>query len=533
MSSDNLDDLKNQARRAFDIARHAILMEFPFIGEISLKMDLIPTQDSRNPTISTDGSKVFIDIDFFKSLDSKQRSYVIAHEIWHCVMLHPIRKQSRNKFFFDMAADMEVNELLSKNNANGLLTPPSDVLMPPSELANESAETIYDWLIKNVKTDGSDPKQTPDTFPAESHSVSSNDVKDSDQGQQSNSLSSEQSQSSKTDESESNDADNSLPNDISNGNDDDSNSQDRQETEDNNLGNGNSNAQNLEDLEDKSKTEYSCDDKKLERQINSKPKQNKQLKGQFDSHQYTDEIDKSQKDSSGNIDADFNPSVSRDFANQMRETILAQAQKSESGMGTLPLGIEQLLKKLEKPEMPWHVLLAQFVKQIHSGRLEWSPPSRRHIYQNLYLQSHRTKKIEIALGIDTSGSCYSLLPKFFAELVSLMKSFDSYRVHCFHCDAEIEKYIVYDSDSNPLDVNSTKGIEWCGGGGSSMTPIFKYIEKNKIDVDACVVLTDGWIEVRKTQPKFPTLWVLPPNGCKDFCAWGKKLVLKDAVRFEE
>ena len=97
---------KDQARHLLDKARHAVVMKFPFIGEISLKMGLIPTHDSKNPTSTTDGSKIYIDLDFLSKLRKEELSYVIGHEVWHNVLLHPARKQTRDSKLFDLACDI-------------------------------------------------------------------------------------------------------------------------------------------------------------------------------------------------------------------------------------------------------------------------------------------------------------------------------------------------------------------------------------------------------------------------------------------
>ena len=72
---------KEEARKALDRARHAIVMKFPFIGEISLRMGLIPTNDSKNPTSTSDGSNIYIDTEFMSKLRKEELSFVIGHSV--------------------------------------------------------------------------------------------------------------------------------------------------------------------------------------------------------------------------------------------------------------------------------------------------------------------------------------------------------------------------------------------------------------------------------------------------------------------
>ena len=457
---------KDQARHLLDKARHAVVMGFPFIGEISLRMGLIPTHDSKNPTSTSDGSKIYIDLDFLSKLRKEELSYVIGHEVWHNVLLHPARKQTRDPKLFDLACDMEVNWLLKQNNKEQVFRIPYNAPMPPREVQGESCEVIYDWLVKNCQMKPND--------------------------NQSNRQSGQQDSSGDKEEEK----------------------KDRSSNSDN----------------EQSNHDWECNaNSDVDHNLKQQPKKSKYLTGQFDTHRYIDKSEQEEDDGQGNKDNDFRPQMSKSFCEEMREATISQLQKCALCQGTMPIGIESFVKKLEKPEIPWQEHLSQFITQIHTGKLEWTPPSRRHLYQDLYLQSHREKKIKIALAIDTSGSTYNILPNFFAEMESLMKSFDAYEITRIDCDASVEKVVVYDHDSSPFLKNESKGIDWNGGGGTSFVPPFEYVKEKNLDIDALVYLTDGWSDdVPQHAPQYPVLWVLPKDGSKDFCSWGKKVYMTKA-----
>ena len=453
---------KEEARKALDRARHAIVMKFPFIGEISLRMGLIPTNDSKNPTSTSDGSNIYIDTEFMSKLRKEELSFVIGHSVWHNVLLHPARKETREPKLFDLACDMEVNWLLKQNNDEGAFDIPFNAPMPPYDVQGESCEVIYDWLLKKCKMKPNAGKNN------------------NEENQQ-------------------------QPNNQQEQNNDSSSQQDSQENE------------------------WECpDNSNVDSNLKAKPKKDKSNRGQFDTHRYTDGSEQEEDDGKGHVDNDFKPKMSRSFCEEMREATISQLQKSALGHGSIPVGIEQFIKRLEKPEIPWQEHLAQFITQIHSGKLEWTPPSRRHLYQDLYLQSHREKKIRIALAIDTSGSTYNIMPNFFAEMESLMKQFSAYEITRIDCDAAIENVVVYDHDASPFNKNDAKNVQFNGGGGTSFIPPFEYVEANNIDIDAFVYLTDGYGPAPEQQPRYPVLWILPKDGSQDFCQWGKKVYMKDA-----
>lgn len=474
---------KDQARHLLDKARHAVVMKFPFIGEISLRMGLIPTHDSKNPTSTSDGSKIYIDLDFLSKLRKEELSYAIGHEVWHNVLLHPARKQTRDPKLFDLACDMEVNWLLKQNNKEQVFCIPYNAPMPPREVQGESCEVIYDWLVKNCQ-------MMPN---ANQSSVQFGQQDSSNSGKKEE----KKDKSSQEKEDKNGQPCNGEP---SNG----------------------GNEQNNHDWECNANND-------VDRSLKQQPKKSKSLTGQFDTHRYIDKSEQEEDDGQGNKDNDFRPQMSKSFCEEMREATIAQLQKCALGQGAMPIGIESFVKKLEKPEIPWQEHLSQFITQIHTGKLEWTPPSRRHLYQDLYLQSHREKKIKIALAIDTSGSTFNILPNFFAEMESLMKSFDAYEITRIDCDSAVEKVVVYDHDSAPFSKNESKGIDWNGGGGTSFVPPFKYVKEKNLDIDALVYLTDGWSDdVPQHAPHYPVLWVLPKDGSKDFCSWGKKVYMTKA-----
>lgn len=500
MKPEEIKELKKKVKQSLDVDRHTLVMKFPFIGGISLKMNLIPVRDSMCPTACTDGKNVYFDCAFYTELGPKERVFVLAHEIWHCVMLHLARRQTRDLKLFNIATDMEVNYLLKINSKDGILTPPNDVLFPPHCLEGKSAEEIYDWLLKQANK----MKNQSSGFGESSFS---------DNRSSSSSISSSK---SKTNKSKSSD-------DGSSG-----------------------------EIEQKLKDALS----------GKSGKDNGKLSGQFDKHKYQGDGDDTGHGSSGNgegedsrsgqgeskqgnsgyptrkdkygevgRDDDFQPKVSDDFAEEMRETVIAQAQQCQRTAGGMPLGLESLLEKLDKPEIPWQEVLAQFVTSCYNGKRRWLPPSRRHVYSEMYFQSRRDEKLKVAVAVDTSGSCIGDLPKFFGELNGLLKSFGQYELIVIQNDYKISSVDRYD-DTNPFP-DDPKKIKWVGGGGTSFSQPFIWIRENKPDIDCMCFFTDGFecfteeAETMKTPPPYPVLWILTADGNEDCCEWGRKLKFKN------
>lgn len=149
ISPEKLADLKHTAAIILADTRMKFQNRQPFVGNISMNLELVPTRDINNPTAATDGSSLFFDIAFLSELTDEERIFVIGHEVYHNVMLHFLRQENRDKNIWNIAADLEVNTILVEDG----LTPPKDVLLPEKYgfAKNHSAEEYYNLLIERQK----------------------------------------------------------------------------------------------------------------------------------------------------------------------------------------------------------------------------------------------------------------------------------------------------------------------------------------------------------------------------------------------
>jgi len=481
------EELKILKKKALDVlshSRHVLLTKYPFIGSIALRMDLVPVRDIRVRTACTDGNCVYFDIAFLSSLSNEERIFVLAHEVWHAVLLHLTRRGNRNPALFNIATDKEVNYLLKEDG----LVPPADLCFPEGNEVGKCAEEIYEMLLKKQK------KQKQQTANGSGNGSSSS----SSSGKQNNKKQKSSGSSSSSNQSNENDDDNDESD--SGGNPDG------------------------------------------------------ELKGQFDKHIYEgDQPNKNANDgqSNGNgnnsngkdgeytskitdkygevgIDSDFQPSVPKGFADRMRETVISEAQRVEKMKGNVPAHVKELVKKIMTPQIRWQEVLAQFVTRAYnSGNRSWIPPNRRHVHNDVYLQSRQSSKIKLACIIDTSGSTCGDRGIFLGELNSLIKSFGQYSLYLIECDCEVGSIKHFTQDDNLESIIETGEYAMTGGGGTSMLPGLNAIIDEQMDVDACLVLTDGFIDnIPKNPTGLPTLWIITKDGTEDFNDWGQKIRLK-------
>jgi predicted metal-dependent peptidase len=90
------------------------------------------------PTMATDGEHIYYNADFIEGLNNEELMAVLAHEAGHCALGHHLRRQTRDPFGWNIAADFALNPILQKSG----LTLPKGCLLD-KQFEGMSAEQIY------------------------------------------------------------------------------------------------------------------------------------------------------------------------------------------------------------------------------------------------------------------------------------------------------------------------------------------------------------------------------------------------------
>lgn len=120
-------------------ARAALLLTHPFFGVLSLKLKLV--EDSNMPTAGVTPKELRFNPAFTDALGSAELKGLIAHEVMHLALLHPMRESGREHGKWNEACDYAINENLIKDG----FTLPKGALLDAS-YNGLAAETIYDKL---------------------------------------------------------------------------------------------------------------------------------------------------------------------------------------------------------------------------------------------------------------------------------------------------------------------------------------------------------------------------------------------------
>lgn len=91
-------------------------------------------------------------------------------------------------------------------------------------------------------------------------------------------------------------------------------------------------------------------------------------------------------------------------------------------------------------------------------------------------------------------------------------------VTVIECDCEVQR--VY-----PCRGTTPETIS--GGAGTDFDPVLLYVRDNRqLQFDGVIYLTDGYAETPTISPPCRLLWVVTPNGTKEYLAFGASIQLK-------
>jgi predicted metal-dependent peptidase len=200
-------------------------------------------------------------------------------------------------------------------------------------------------------------------------------------------------------------------------------------------------------------------------------------------------------DSEGNGDKEgkgkrpsMSPEERERVRQEVKQAIINAASSAEAG--SLPLGVERLIKQHTNPVMPWRELIQTNLTSAIRSDYSWMRPSRRGWHMDAIMPGMNPgEEIDVVVAIDMSGSISNKqAQQFLGEVGGMMDSFDGYKVHVFCFDTET--YNPKDFSSENMDLIDE--YEPMGGGGTDFDCIFTYLKDIGNVPKRLIVFTDGY-----------------------------------------
>jgi predicted metal-dependent peptidase len=208
-----------------------------------------------------------------------------------------------------------------------------------------------------------------------------------------------------------------------------------------------------------------------------------------------DHLDNQEGDADGGGDQDgsgkrpkMSPEERERARQEIKQAIINAAQSAEAG--SLPLGVERLVRSVTDPVMPWRELIQTNLTSAIRTDYSWMRPSRRSWHMDAVMPGMTPgEEIDVVVAIDMSGSISSKQAQaFLGEIGGMMDSFDGYKVHVFCFDTDT--YNPQDFTSENMD--TIDGYEPMGGGGTDFDCIFDYLKKVGNVPKRLICFTDGY-----------------------------------------
>jgi len=181
--------------------------------------------------------------------------------------------------------------------------------------------------------------------------------------------------------------------------------------------------------------------------------------------------------------------------------------------GKLPIGMSRYIDKLKDVEINWRIVLRRFIQQSIPNDYTFQKRSKRGAALNIYLPSVTKEKINIAVGVDTSGSIeQGELTKFLSEIVGIARAFrEIIDMRIMFHDVEVQAdYLVKNGNIPKIMAMTPKG-----GGGTSHIPLMDKVKKDIKDCKCLICFTDGWSDledINLKSYKFSKLFIINKNG---------------------
>ena len=198
-------------------------------------------------------------------------------------------------------------------------------------------------------------------------------------------------------------------------------------------------------------------------------------------------------------------------------------QNGKPGVGSIPFGVERLVKELKESRVNWRELLNEFI-EFEINDYTFLPPDRRYDAEFFMPSfSEMNENLEdVLFMVDTSGSMsIEEITLAYSEINGAIQAFDGRLKGLIgFFDAKVYEPISFDSS-----IDLTKIIPK-GGGGTSFHNVFRYVMQMENKPKYLIILTDGYATFPKEEEKgnIPLLWLLTNDEVKP--PYGKVAIMK-------
>jgi predicted metal-dependent peptidase len=248
-------------------------------------------------------------------------------------------------------------------------------------------------------------------------------------------------------------------------------------------------------------------------------------KGGFDKHLEGDQGEDGESQGKGSTESDQKANEN----NWKHKAIEAATQAKMRG--NISASLERMLGEMLEPVVDWRSKLFAYITNDLPVDYSMRTPSRRFISTGVYTPTVIRESLDLIIGVDISGSIggeeYNT---FISEALGIVNAYRQVRARVigWACSVLPEDDILVTNDTQEQLLQG----KFTNSGGTSLSCLTEYIEKNEYKSRLLVVLTDGYIEQTPRLPDgMDVLFVLSKNSSSDIVKkYGDVTSLNDVTR---
>jgi len=195
--------------------------------------------------------------------------------------------------------------------------------------------------------------------------------------------------------------------------------------------------------------------------------------------------------------------------------VAREAIEEAAGRGDAPAWAESMIRAaqvtMEDP-LKGFILMLRSKLAAREKELIISRPNRRLIISGKKFPKTRSRRQpHVVVAVDTSGSMSDgQLSRILGALNSLTRR---YKFMMITCDAEVHEIV---EEFTPRQVH-----EFEGRGGTDFTPVFDYLERERVPVSALIFFTDLMGTFPEKPPRYPVIWIYSGRGYSPDVPFGR------------
>lgn len=171
-----------------------------------------------------------------------------------------------------------------------------------------------------------------------------------------------------------------------------------------------------------------------------------------------------------------------------------------------------------KSRIDWRSELRDCIGGHYISDYTLIPPSKKLLYEGIYLPGATSRHLDLAIAIDSSGSVdEALLSQFIVEVESITELFGSYSIDLIVCDDRIRSHTRFENGESIT-------YSLAGGGGTDFRPVFGIIDSWIHRPKVLLYFTDLDGKFPPYEPPYEVLWIAPQLADVPF---GRVIELKD------